>query len=310
MPYPIDNKLVIGISSTVLFNLDIESELHSNQGLESFRDYQHKMADAILKPGVSFNFIKRLLKLNEIFPEESPIEIVVLSKNDPSTVHRVFNSIKHYNLDILRFALLGGKSPIKYIPAFNISLFLSSNYDDIRSAINMGYPAGVVVGCGDSECGDNDNEIRIAFDFDGILADDESEKIYKSSGDFSDFHQYEEDNKNIPHNVGPMQQLYKKFMSIQTMETRKLLDDPTYERIMRLSIVTARCAPAHDRVLTSLDYWGIVPDETFFLGGIDKSRVLKVLKPHIYFDDQMIHVNSALDVSMAVHVPFGIRNEK
>jgi 5'-nucleotidase len=50
------------------------------------------------------------------------------------------------------------------------------------------------------------------------------------------------------------------------------------------------------------------PDETFFLGGIEKRRVLEILKPHIFFDDQMSHITSVAGDIPSVHVPFGIRN--
>ncbi len=45
---------------------------------------------------------------------------------------------------------------------------------------------------------------------------------------------------------------------------------------------------------------------TVFLGGMDKRRILNVLKPHIFFDDQLDHLK-AKDLAM-VHVPFGVAN--
>lgn len=71
--------------------------------------------------------------------------------------------------------------------------------------------------------------------------------------------------------------------------------------------MTARNAPAHERVLTTLEDWGIDVDQLFFLGGMDKSRVLEILKPHIFFDDQMVHLEN-LESVPAVHIPFGIAN--
>ncbi|MEO1173857.1 MAG: 5'-nucleotidase, partial [Myxococcota bacterium] len=46
--------------------------------------------------------------------------------------------------------------------------------------------------------------------------------------------------------------------------------------------------------------WGIVPNDAFFLGGIEKRRVLSSLRPHIFFDDQEGHLH---DVFAAVHIP-------
>ena len=41
---------------------------------------------------------------------------------------------------------------------------------------------------------------------------------------------------------------------------------------------------------------------------IDKSRILNVMRPHIYFDDQMGHLDH-LDKIPAVHIPFGVVNK-
>jgi 5'-nucleotidase len=88
-----------------------------------------------------------------------------------------------------------------------------------------------------------------------------------------------------------------------------LAQDPAYKRILRIAIVTARNAPAHERVVTTLKNWGVSPDESFFLGGMEKDRVLQILKPHMFFDDQRSHLFSAAGDLPMVHVPFGIANK-
>jgi 5'-nucleotidase len=80
---------------------------------------------------------------------------------------------------------------------------------------------------------------------------------------------------------------------------------------VRIAIITARNAPSHERVVTTLKSWGVSADETFFLGGMDKSRVLSVFKPHIFFDDQMAHLRASPGGPIPmVHVPFGIANRR
>jgi 5'-nucleotidase len=44
------------------------------------------------------------------------------------------------------------------------------------------------------------------------------------------------------------------------------------------------------------------------MGGIDKSRVLKVWKPHLFIDDQMSHLENLADEVPCVHIPFGAAN--
>lgn len=51
-------------------------------------------------------------------------------------------------------------------------------------------------------------------------------------------------------------------------------------------------------------------DEMFILGGIDKSRILEIMKPHLYFDDQIgnLDTNTINNIPL-VHIPFGVANE-
>ncbi|MDR1498143.1 MAG: 5'-nucleotidase [Puniceicoccales bacterium] len=308
MPYPIDKKLVIGVSSSALFDMIKADNVFKNSGEAAYREYQQKNIDTPFSHGVAFPFIKRLLNLNKLYPKISPIEVIVLSRNDPETGRRFFRTCRHYELDITRGAFLAGKEPFSYIPAFNISLFLSANESDVKSATKNGHPAGLVLPTKIKD--DDSTELRIAFDFDGVLADDEAEAIYKKTGDLELFHQYELKKTKKPHNPGPLKDLLQKISSFQELEAKKAKKDKSYKPALRISIVTARNAPSNERFVTTMQSWGINVDETFFLGGIDKTRILKILKPHIFFDDQIAHLASASKGIPSVHIPFGIANEE
>lgn len=204
--------------------------------------------------------------------------------------------------------IYGGRSPYGYIPAFNASLFLSANEADVVAAVDYGYPAGMVLPTKVVDDID-DGELRIAFDFDGVIADDESESIYRD-GQLEAFHKYEVDRSEIPHNPGPLAELFKRLSFMQKLEDREEEKNSGYKRILRTAIVTARNAPAHERVITTLEKWGVSANETFFLGGMKKERILTILKPHIFFDDQKSHLESdGGDIPM-VHIPFGVANLK
>ncbi len=43
--------------------------------------------------------------------------------------------------------------------------------------------------------------------------------------------------------------------------------------------------------------------------GIEKHKVLNILKPHIFFDDQLNHLEPSASVLPSVHVPFGVANK-
>lgn len=307
MAYPIDRKLVIAVSSSALFDLSESDSVFREEGEDAYRRYQREQIDVTLEKGVAFPFVKRLLNLNSVFKSEQPIEVVLLSKNDPETGLRVFRSIEKHNLDITRAGFLTGKSPFPYLPAFNTSLFLSANEDDVRQAIKVGYPAGTVLKT-NARDDDDDSELRIAFDFDGVIVDDEAETIYKESSSISHFHEFETARSRVPHNPGPLNDFFKKISLFQKREMKMQKDDSTYKRLLRIAIITARNAPSHERFITTLLQWGVCADETFFLGGIAKKNVLDIMKPHIFFDDQRTHLDSAAGNIPSVHVPFGIAN--
>ena len=197
MPYPIEIKLVIAVSSSALFDLSESHSVFVKQGPKAYKKFQEDNIDKVLDKGVAFPFIKRFLNINNRFRKQEPVEVVLLSRNSAATGKRVFRSIKHYGLDISRAAFMEGKSPYEYVPAFNASLFLSANKEDVQNAIDAGFPAGVVLPS-ENVIDDSDEELRIAFDFDGVIADDESESVYKN-GNLPEFYDYEVSNSHIPH---------------------------------------------------------------------------------------------------------------
>lgn len=308
--YDLEQKLVIGLASSALFNLEESDEVFRTKGELAYREYQRQHENSLLDQGVAFPFIQRLLSLNSIFPKGKPfVEVILLSRNDPNTGLRVMNSIEHYELGIKRAIFLQGRTPHQYIDALNISLFLSANETDVNQAITAGYPAGLILK-GQIFDIDNNEELRIAFDFDGVIADDSSEQVYKESG-LSAFIENESKLANQPANAGPLHKLLLQLSFLQEEELKYAQDNPKYESRLRISIVTARNAPAHKRVITSLRAWGIhTINEAFFLGGIEKRKVLDILKPHIFFDDQVTHVEKTADSIASVHIPFGIANKK
>jgi 5'-nucleotidase len=308
MPYPIEKKLVIAIASSALFDLKESDEVFRKEGPEKYRGFQRAHQNDALKPGVAFPFIKRLLNLNGSEVANQPVEVILLSRNDPDTGLRVFKSIEAHGLNITRGAFLRGRPPHRYIKAFNASLFLSANETDVREAILAGYPAGLVL---DSTFEDkmDDNELRVAFDFDGVIADDEAEIIYHTTQDLGAFYAGEVQKVLKVHNPGPLKELLQKIANLQELELSRAEREPTYQSKVRTAIITARNAPSHERMIMTLRDWGISVDETFFLGGVEKKRILEVFAPHIFFDDQRVHLDPASGQVPSVHVPFGITNK-
>ncbi|WP_369388211.1 5'-nucleotidase [Streptomyces sp. CG1] len=306
--YDLANRLVVGVASSALFDLRESDAVFREQGEEAYRAYQERHVDDTLRPGVAFAFIRRLLSLNDLGEPGDPlVEVIILSRNDPDTGLRVMRSIQAHELPISRAVFMQGRSPHKFMPALNMSLFLSANGMDVREAVAAGLPAGHVLG---SQYADDpeDQELRIAFDFDGVLAGDAAEQVYQSAG-LEEFRAHEARNAATPHDPGPLRDFLAGVNRIQRRELERRKSDPGYEPRVHVSIVTARNAPAHERAVTSLKQWGVAVNDAFFLGGIDKGAVMGVLNPHIFFDDQVTHLESTSRTTPSVHVPFGKINE-
>lgn len=309
MPYELEDRLVIGVASSAVFDLRESDAVFKSDGEEKYRKFQEANLGNPLPKGIAYPFIKRLLSVNDLSsdPDDPLVEVVLLSKNDPDTGMRVMKTIEYYGLPMTRAIFMQGQSPYEYIPALNIALFLSGDKEDVDAAIKANHPAGRML---DSKFDDDesDHTLRIAFDFDGVLAGDESEAVMQTGG-LTKFHDHEVKNVMQPHNPGPLKEFMVRLAKIQSVEEEHKKCNPAYKNRIRVSIVTARNAPSHERALNTLKSWGVMANDAFFLGGIEKGKVLAVLKPHIFFDDQSGHLKSASAVVPSVHIPFGITNQ-
>lgn len=296
MPLKLEDKLVIGVSSRALFDLEKENQIFDNQGLEAYSQFQIEHENDILKPGTAFPLVKALQKLNA--EEKYLTEIIVMSKNSADTSLRIFNSLEHYGLNISRAALVGGASISPYLGAFKTDLFLSANEEDVQEAINANIASGII--CDHSQLPINPNEdidqIRIAFDGDAVIFSDESERIYQEHG-LKAFAEHEHKNAQNPLPEGPFAKLLKTISILQQKFTDR-------EAPIRTALVTARNAPAHERVIRTLRAWNVRIDEAFFLGGIEKSEVLKAFGANIFFDDQAVHTDPASKMVPSARVPY------
>lgn len=309
MAYPIEKKLVVAVSATALLDLTEEHDLFLQLGVDKFREHQRKHRNKTPKQGAAFPFIQRLLHLNTIYTEEKPVEVVILSRHHADAGLRVMDAVKHYELDISRSFFLAGAVPYPYMKSVNASLYLSTNKEEVEKAVDAGYPAGHVLPCRSLPV-DQDKQLRIAFDFDGVIVDDEAEQIYDSSKNLDLFHEYERQNREKPLQSGPLMPLLKRISQFQKLERKKAQDDPAYMQMVRIAIVTARNAPSHERLINTLLSLDIDTDELFLTGGIEKKNILDVLKPHIFFDDQVGHLAPAADSTPSVHIPFGVKNRR
>lgn len=292
------NKLVLAISSRALFDLRESHAVYVADGVEAYRQYQIGHEEEILEQGDAYLLVEKLLSLNAHL-EEARVEVILVSRNSADTGLRVFNSIQHYGLDITRAAFVGGRSPYPYLAAFGCHLFLSTHAEDVRSALDAGFAAATILSGGARRAASA--ELRIAFDGDAVLFSDESERVYQSGG-LAAFQASERESAREPLRGGP----FKPFLAALNLLQREFPEDACP---IRTALVTARSAPAHERVIRTLREWDIRLDESLFLGGLEKSAFLEAFAADVFFDDQPGHCEKARDVVATGHVPHGISNE-
>jgi 5'-nucleotidase len=290
-------KMVIAVTSRSLFDLETSNKVFK-KGIKAYREHQLKHENEPLGKGVAFPLVKKLLKLKK--DNRSLVEVVLISRNDPSTGLRAFNAIKKYKLNISRGAFCGGGFRDGYLKAFNVDLFLSAHSDDVKEALGDGIPAATILPRRSKT--HEERKIRFAFDGDSVIFSDEAEKINAKKG-LKAFYRSEKRQANNPLQPGPFKVFLEKIHKIQNAF-------PPGNNPIRTALITARSAPAHERAIKTLRKWNIYLNEAFFLGGADKTPILGTYHPDIFFDDQRKNVKRASKKVPSAHVPYGIKNKK
>jgi 5'-nucleotidase len=304
MPFDLSNTLVVGISATALFDLSAEDALFQEQfaknpdnAMSIYRKTMQEKENDPLEPGTGYHLVEALLKLNRFQDAEKPplVEVVVMSRNSPETGLRVLNNIRSRGLSITRFAFTAGEPVVDYFEAFDVDLFLSTSVKDVQKVIDTRSCAAAVLTQPPVKPEQfSTDQVRIAFDGDAVLFSDSSELVYKTKG-LEEFQQVEDLQQDTPLEEGPYASLLIKLSRLQERLPVRVEFSP-----IRIALVTARSSPAEMRVIKTLRHWGVYIDEAFFLGGVEKTKILQAFKPHIFFDDQDVHLEAA-----SKHVPSG-----
>jgi 5'-nucleotidase len=300
MPVSLEGRLVVAISSRALFDFEEENLVFESNDDSAYMKLQLGRLDEPAPPGVAFSLVRKLLAFNDAPPAEPRVEVVILSRNDPVSGMRVFRSARHYGLPIERGVFTRGASPWRYLRPLRANLFLSTNIDDVRSALEAGVAAARVLPQARRASESHPRELRIAFDGDAVLFSDEAERVFQRDG-LDAFQRHESAQAGTPLAPGPFKPLLAALHVLQ--------NDRADGMALRTALVTARSAPAHERAIRTLMDWQIDVDEAMFLGGLDKSEFLREFEPDFFFDDQTGHVERAANHVPSGHVAAGISNE-
>ena len=297
MGVSLDNKLVVAISSRALFNFEEENRLFESGDPGAYMALQLQRLDLPARPGIAFSLIKKLLTFNE--PGQQRVEVVILSRNDPVSGMRIFRSAHANEIKLERGVFTQGRAPFRYLRPLGAHLFLSANAEDVREALNAGFPAARVLTESVLAGTNYPREVRSAVDGDAVLFSDEAERGFQAQG-LDAFQRHEQTKAAHPLPEGPFKPLLVALHRLQQAGTATMH--------IRTALVTARSAPAHERAIRTLMDWNIQVDEAMFLGGLPKGEFLREFEPDFFFDDQTGHVNHAAQHVPAGHVAGGITN--
>jgi 5''-nucleotidase. len=242
------SKLIIGISSRALFDLDESHKIYQKEGLKSYADYQIDNENKTLAPGQAFNLVQKILNINDLYQTSDRVEVILLSRNTSDTGLRIRNSIEDHKLNISRAAFCGGESPHRYVKDFGVHLFLSSSIEDVKLAIKSNVAAATIISRSrENQKQTESNLLKIAFDGDAVIFSDDSEKVFHEKG-LKAFIDNEVNSKSVL-KEGP----FKSFL----VELNKIQNDFEINKCpIRTALVTARSAPSDKRVIKTLRQWG------------------------------------------------------
>ena len=289
--------LVIGVSTRALFDCEDEHRVFAQDGEAAYCALLRERETNPLHPGCAFEFIKRLLALNAACGAKL-VDVVLLSRNAPDQALRIFNACEANSLAIVAGSFTGGRPIAPYAEAWGVDLFLSKDDEDVRAALGAGIAAARLAPTPKQSAPTRQDEVHFALDGDAVTFGAESEGIFRKAG-LSAFERHERLNAHLPLAPGPLGgPLLRKFLAL-----RSLSKDVNGQNRIRISMVTAREAPAHERVLVTLRHWRVLLDEIHFVGYRSKVPFLAAAGALIFFDDRATHVDAASHVVAAGQVP-------
>lgn len=292
--------LTVAISSRALFDLEDSHAVFEAEGIDSYADHQRSHEDDVLEPGIAFPLVRKLLALNQGAPEDTPrVEVILLSRNSADTGLRIFNSIQHHGLSISRATFTSGEPTWPYIKPFGTHLFLSANPESVRFALENGVAAATIMPA--RAAAQRHDQLRIAFDGDAVIFGDEGERVSQQGG-IEAFHKHERERAREPLSGGPFRGFLSALHDLQAAYPAGVASP------IRTALVTARSAPAHERVIRTLRDWDVRLDQALFLGGRPKGPFLEAFGADIFFDDSRHNIDSARQHVAAGHVPHGVSN--
>ncbi|XP_026883533.2 cytosolic 5'-nucleotidase 1B isoform X1 [Electrophorus electricus] len=230
-----------------------------------------------LPKGAAFAFIKAVQTVNQRLLGLSEknktllFEVVLLGKDCEEHIKlNIFDSAKHYGLEIDKFYFCSSDNLIGTLQANHINLFLSPDKDDVYSVLKAGVPAALLYQQAEQQA---INRLKVLFSGDLIGLSADSMVCLKDRG-FTDVH---------IQNFKAAKECLREFV-VRIGEMKRMFGhegSPLHTSLMTVWGSRDVCASA----LKTLRGWGLDVDEAFCLAGATCGPILALLQPHIVWDN-------------------------
>ena len=258
------------------------------KALDAYADHQREREDDVLEPGIAFPLVRKLLALNAVAPEFAPgVEVILLSAQFLGQRPAIFipsSTTAWISARHLTSAARCG--PTSSHSARNCSCPQTPNR---AACVEAGVAAATILPARsqiEDATQSGEGQLRIAFDGDAVIFSDESERVSREHG-VEAFGRHERERAHEPLSGGP----FRGFLS--ALHDLQVAFPAGDSAPIRTALVTARSAPAHERVIRTLREWGVRLDEALFLGGREKGPFLEAFGADIFFDDSPHNIDSA-----------------
>ena len=125
-------KMVKGISTSVLFDMSEPDRIFREDGKEAYIEHMRENADKPLPLGRGFKHLR------QAFENPDFEEVVLCSKNSPITARRAIITMQNEGITPGRMFFTNGQSPVPFLEAYGIKHFYTASLHDAAAGNQAG----------------------------------------------------------------------------------------------------------------------------------------------------------------------------
>lgn len=324
-----ENELHIAFSLGSIIDTKKAEEALEKDGVKGFHEIlrKHKERNSIFSPGPALGFFMALRNLNKVIPSDVlRIKFALITKIDPNPAVSavIIDSMKHYleeneennmGLGFDMIMMTNGKCTNFCHKVFDTDLMFTTSEKSAKELFKIGV-SSVCIPNVDFKTNKELYEKRkgnivLFTDYDGVIGDAESEKVFQASLKesnnnkdiaISTFLAHEQKNKDVAMELGPLGKVIKKLGRVISYQKQRQLNFEETTDLMNIVVVTARGGESTNRLFKTMEDHELEISELYMLQGQNKNDILKemgeIYKGYnlLFFDDSVIHFKRSLEL--------------